>query len=48
MLEHDAHELGLTLEGIRQWQPPKREPAKGEPQKTRKTRKKKGEAEVEE
>jgi hypothetical protein len=29
MLEHDAHELGLTLEDIRNWQPP---------EKTRKTR----------
>jgi hypothetical protein len=37
MLEHDAHELGLTLEDIRQWTPP--EKAK----KTPKPRKKKGE-----
>lgn len=42
MLEHDAHELGLTLEDIRQWTPP--EKAK----KTPKGRKKKAEAEVEE
>ena len=38
MLEHDAHELGLTLEEIRQWTPPKKEP-----RNTRTTRKKKGE-----
>lgn len=42
MLEHDAHELGLTLEDIRNWTPP--EKAK----KTPKGRKKKAEAEVEE
>jgi hypothetical protein len=42
MLEHDAHELGLTLEDIRQWTPP--EKAK----KTPKGRKKKAEAEVDE
>ena len=35
MLEHDAHELGLTLEDIRNWQPPEK------PRKTRTTRKKK-------
>ena len=42
MLEHDAHELGLTLEDIRQWTPP--EKAKKAP----KGRKKKAEAEVDE
>jgi cytochrome c556 len=36
MLEHDAHELGLTLEEIRAWKP--------EPRNTRTTRKKKGES----
>jgi hypothetical protein len=41
MLEHDAHELGLTLEDIRQW-----EPAKAK--KTPKGRKKKSDAEGEE
>jgi hypothetical protein len=35
MLEHDAHELGLTLEEIRAWKP--------EPRTTRTPRKKKGE-----
>ena len=39
MLEHDAHELGLTLEEIRNWQPPKKEP-----RNTRTTRKTKGES----
>jgi hypothetical protein len=38
MLEHDAHELGLTLDEIRQWTPPER------PRNTRSTRKKKGES----
>jgi hypothetical protein len=42
MLEHDAHELGLTLEDIRNWTPP--EKAK----KTSKGRKKKVEAEDDE
>jgi hypothetical protein len=42
MLEHDAHELGLTLEDIRNWTPP--EKAK----RTPKGRKKKAEAEVDE
>jgi hypothetical protein len=38
MLEQDAHELGLTLEDIRTWQPPEK------PRNTRTTRKKKGES----
>lgn len=42
MLEHDTHELGLTLEDIRQWTPP--EKAKKAP----KGRKKKVEAEADE
>src|SRR5262249_39672913 len=37
MLEHDAHELGLTLADIRQWTPPEK------PRKGRTTRKKKTE-----
>ena len=39
MLEHDAHELGLTLQDIRQWTPLERQ------RKTRTTRKKKAAAE---
>jgi hypothetical protein len=42
MLEHDAHELGLTLEDIRKWTPPEK------PKKTSKGRKKKVAAEDEE
>ena len=38
MLEHDAHELGLTLDDVRNWEPPKKEP-----RTTRTTRKKKAE-----
>jgi hypothetical protein len=38
MLEQDAHELGLTLEDIRNWQPAEK------PRNTRNTRKKKEEA----
>lgn len=38
MLEHDAHELGLTLEEIRNWIP------ENKPRNTRTTRKKKGES----
>jgi hypothetical protein len=37
MLEHDAHELGLTLEEIRAWTPPLKQ------RNTRTTRKRKGE-----
>ena len=33
MLEHDAHELGLTIEEIRNWEPPKDEAQKGEAEK---------------
>ena len=33
MLEHDAHELGLTLDDIRSWKP------ESKPRNTRKTRK---------
>jgi hypothetical protein len=42
MLEHDAHELGLTLEDIRNWTPPEKS------RKTTKGRKKKVAAEDEE
>ena len=42
MLEHDAHELGLTLEDIRNWTPPEKQ------RKTRTTRKKKADAEGDE
>lgn len=42
MLEHDAHELGLTLDDVRNWTPPEKV------KKTPKGRKKKAEAEVEE
>jgi hypothetical protein len=33
MLEHDAHELGLTLEQIRQWTPPPPPPGRGRKRK---------------
>jgi hypothetical protein len=33
MLEHDAHELGLTLEQIRQWTPPQTPPGRGRKRK---------------
>ncbi len=33
MLEHDAHELGLTLEEIRQWTPPPPPPGRGRKRK---------------
>jgi hypothetical protein len=42
MLEHDAHELGLTLEDIRNWEPP------AKARKGRSTRKKKASAEDDE
>jgi hypothetical protein len=42
MLEHDAHELGLTLEDIRKWEPP------ATARKGRPTRKKKASAEDDE
>jgi hypothetical protein len=42
MLEHDAHELGLTMEDIRNWTPPEKV------KKTPKARKKKAEAEDDE
>jgi hypothetical protein len=47
MLKADAHELGLTLEEIRAWQPPAKKKG-GKPQKPRSPRKKKSNAEVEE
>jgi hypothetical protein len=37
VLEHDAHELGLTLEDVRQWTPPEKQ------RKIPTTRKKKAE-----
>jgi hypothetical protein len=37
MLEHDAHELGLTLDDVRQWTPPEKQ------RKTPMARKKKAE-----
>jgi hypothetical protein len=40
LLENDAHELGLTVEDVRKWEPRKKESQKKEPRKTRKTRKK--------
>ena len=42
MLEHDAHELGLTLEDIRNWQPPEKA------RKAKATRKKKAAVEEDE
>jgi len=38
MLKSDAHELGLTLEDIRAWEPPAKKKAASKPRNTRNTR----------